>query len=128
MSNFWCNLRWGQRSAARMIVVTLVAVLPLGLLGAVFPAPAQAATLRTWERLAGCESGGRWHINTGNGYYGGLQMDVGFQSRYGSEFLRRYGTADRWPRWAQLQAAARAYRDGRGFTPWPNTARACGLL
>lgn len=71
---------------------------------------------------------GAWDANTGNGYYGGLQMDVGFQSLYGGDYLRKYGTADRWPVWAQLDAAARAYRSGRGFGPWPNTARACGLL
>jgi Transglycosylase-like domain len=71
---------------------------------------------------------GAWSSNTGNGYYGGLQMDIGFQSAYGREFLRRWGTADRWPAWAQVAAAARAYRSGRGFSPWPNTARACGLL
>jgi hypothetical protein len=71
---------------------------------------------------------GAWNANTGNGYYGGLQMDVSFQSRYGSDFLRRWGTADGWPAWAQIQAAVRAYQSGRGFGPWPNTARACGLL
>ena len=71
---------------------------------------------------------GAWTSNTGNGYYGGLQMDVPFQARYGGDFLARWGTADNWPVWAQIQAAADAYRSGRGFTPWPNTARACGLL
>jgi hypothetical protein len=71
---------------------------------------------------------GSWTANTGNGYYGGLQMDVSFQARYGPEYLRRWGTADRWPAWAQVVAASRAYRSGRGFWPWPNTARACGLL
>jgi hypothetical protein len=71
---------------------------------------------------------GAWNSNTGNGYYGGLQMDMPFQGRYGTDFLQRWGTADNWPVWAQLQAAARAYQSGRGFSPWPNTARACGLL
>jgi len=47
---------------------------------------------------------------------------------YGSEFVGRWGTADNWPAWAQLEAAARAHDSGRGFTPWPNTARFCGLL
>jgi hypothetical protein len=69
-----------------------------------------------------------WNANTGNGYYGGLQMDLPFQARYGARYLGRYGTADRWPVWAQLDAAVKAYRSGRGFWPWPNTARACGLL
>jgi hypothetical protein len=71
---------------------------------------------------------GAWTANTGNGYYGGLQMDRPFQSRYGADYVRRWGTADNWPAWAQLIAAVRAYRSGRGFGPWPNTARACGLL
>ncbi len=51
-----------------------------------------------------------------------------FQSRYASDFVGRWGTADNWPAWAQLEAAARAHDSGRGFTPWPNTARFCGLL
>lgn len=71
---------------------------------------------------------GPWNANTGNGYYGGLQMDLSFQASYGAEFLRRWGTADSWPAWAQLQTAARAFQSGRGFYPWPNTARACGLI
>lgn len=69
-----------------------------------------------------------WSANTGNGYYGGLQMDSSFMSRYGADFLRRFGTADRWPAWAQVEVGVRAYRSGRGFWPWPNTARICGLL
>ena len=43
-------------------------------------------------------------------------------------FLRRWGTADHWPAWAQIATSVRAYQAGRGFWPWPNTARACGLL
>jgi hypothetical protein len=70
---------------------------------------------------------GKWTANTGNGYYGGLQMDMKFQVTYGSAFLVRWGTADNWPVWAQVVVARRAYGNGRGFTPWPNTARACGL-
>ena len=61
-------------------------------------------------------------------YYGGLQMDLGFQRRYGAYLLRTKGTADRWTPLEQMWVAERAYRSGRGFSPWPNTARACGLL
>jgi hypothetical protein len=71
---------------------------------------------------------GGWSDNTGNGYYGGLQMDWTFMRHYGAGYLSRWGTADRWPPWAQLRAAARAYNSGRGFWPWPHTAAACGLL
>jgi hypothetical protein len=71
---------------------------------------------------------GPWNANTGNGYYGGLQMDTAFQRAYGAELLRRKGLAHRWRPIEQIWVAERAYRSGRGFNPWPNTARACGLL
>ena len=61
-------------------------------------------------------------------YYGGLQMDLQFQRQYAPELLRKKGTADNWTRLEQIWVAERAYRSGRGFTPWPNTARFCGLL
>ena len=74
-----------------------------------------------------------WDVNTGNGYAGGLQFDYDFQRTYGAEFLRRWGTADNWPPRVQMAVAQRAH-DGyngygpRGYTPWPTTARYCGLL
>ena len=61
-------------------------------------------------------------------YYGGLQMDLSFQQRYGATLLRRKGTADRWTPLEQMWVAERAHRAGRGFYPWPNTARYCGLI
>ena len=61
-------------------------------------------------------------------YYGGLQMDLGFQQRYGGALLRRKGTADHWTPLEQIWTAERALRSGRGFYPWPNTARYCGLI
>ena len=70
---------------------------------------------------------GPWNANTGNGYYGGLQMDVAFQRAYGPDLLRRKGLAHRWTALEQIWVAERAYRSGRGFSPWPNTARYCGL-
>jgi Transglycosylase-like domain len=70
---------------------------------------------------------GDWNANTGNGYYGGLQMDYDFMQAYGGEFLQRWGTADNWPVWAQVTAANRA-KYSYGYSPWPNTARMCGLL
>ena len=69
-----------------------------------------------------------WRTRTGNGYYGGLQMDIEFQRIYGADLLRRKGTADRWSPIEQIWVAERAYRSGRGFHPWPNTARSCGLI
>lgn len=69
-----------------------------------------------------------WATRTGNGYYGGLQMDISFQRTYGRELLQRKGTADKWTAAEQMWVAERAYRSGRGFYPWPNTARYCGLI
>jgi hypothetical protein len=71
---------------------------------------------------------GPWTAATGNGYYGGLQMDIVFQQRYGRHLLRRKGTANHWTPLEQIWVAERAHRSGRGFTPWPHTARNCGLL
>jgi Transglycosylase-like domain len=69
-----------------------------------------------------------WRTHTGNGYFGGLQMDISFQRTYGRELLRRKGTANKWTPVEQMWVAERAYRSGRGFYPWPNTARYCGLI
>jgi hypothetical protein len=69
-----------------------------------------------------------WATRTGNGFYGGLQMNISFQRTYAPELLRRKGTADRWSALEQIWVAERAYRSGRGFYPWPNTARYCGLI
>jgi hypothetical protein len=69
-----------------------------------------------------------WRTRTGNGFFGGLQMDLAFQRRYGLDLFRRKGTADRWTAIEQIWVAERAYRSGRGFYPWPRTARSCGLI
>jgi hypothetical protein len=86
--------------------------------------------LRAWICIHRHERhpGQGWASRTGNGYFGGLQMDLAFQRTYGPELLRKKGTADRWTAIEQIWVAERAYRSGRGFHPWPNTARYCGLL
>jgi len=70
---------------------------------------------------------GAWNDPNGP-YYGGLQMDMSFQQEYGAPLLRRKGTADHWTPLEQIWVAERAYHSGRGFYPWPNTARWCGLI
>jgi hypothetical protein len=61
-------------------------------------------------------------------YYGGLQMDLAFQRAYGPGLLRHEGTANHWAPYEQMWVAERALRAGRGFHPWPLTARRCGLI
>ena len=68
-----------------------------------------------------------WH-DPNAPYYGGLQMDLSFQAHYAPALLRRKGTADHWTPLEQIWAAERARRSGLGFSPWPNTARLCGVL
>ena len=63
------------------------------------------------------------------GYYGGLQMDWSFMRTYGPDKLARYGGRDAryWAPADQLAVAMRAVRT-RGYYPWPNSARACGII
>ena len=69
---------------------------------------------------------GSWR-DAGGPYYGGLQMDVGFQQTYGGWLYRAKGTADHWAPLEQIWTAERAV-GSIGFSPWPNTARMCGVL
>jgi hypothetical protein len=69
---------------------------------------------------------GSWS-DSGAPFWGGLQMNYGFQATYGSWLLRTKGTADHWTPLEQIWVAERAARS-RGFYPWPNTARSCGLI
>ena len=69
---------------------------------------------------------GSW-TDTGEPYYGGLQMDRGFQRTYGGSLYARKGTADHWTPIEQIWVAEKAL-ESRGYWPWPNTARYCGLL
>ena len=54
-------------------------------------------------------------------------MDLGFQQIYARNLLRTKGTADHWTPLEQIWTAEKAVRS-RGFYPWPNTARDCGLI
>jgi hypothetical protein len=68
-----------------------------------------------WDRIAMCESSGRWNINTGNGYYGGLQFDRStWLSVNGDDFAPR---ADLATRAEQITVANRLYAQ-RGLQPW----------
>jgi hypothetical protein len=69
---------------------------------------------------------GSW-TDTGEPYYGGLQMDRGFQQTYGGRLYATKGTADHWTPIEQIWVAEKALKS-RGYWPWPNTARYCGLL
>jgi hypothetical protein len=71
---------------------------------------------------------GAWN-DSGDPYWGGLQMGRGFMLAYGRDMIARHhgGRADEWSPAEQIVVAERAYAS-RGFAPWPNTARSCGVL
>lgn len=79
--------------------------------------------LRDWLCIHRYE--GSW-ADPGSPYWGGLQMDLSFQQTYGGWLLSHKGTADHWSALEQIWVAVRASRS-RGFSPWPNTARDCGV-
>jgi resuscitation-promoting factor RpfA len=85
--------------------------------------PAQAATT-VWDRLAKCESGNRWHISTGNGYYGGLQFSSSTWKAFGG---RKYGSQAHKATKAEQIAIARRVLAGQGPGAWPTCSRRAGL-
>ena len=77
-----------------------------------------------WDRLARCESGGNWAINSGNGYYGGLQFDVATWSAYGgTKYAARPDLATR----EEQIVVGEALYAKRGFQPWPSCRVKLGL-
>ncbi|OLT09261.1 hypothetical protein BJF78_31035 [Pseudonocardia sp. CNS-139] len=78
-----------------------------------------------WDRLANCESTGNWEINTGNGYYGGLQFDAGTWRAYdGTDYAALPHQASREE---QIAVATRVRDDRGGYGAWPACARKLGL-
>jgi len=69
-----------------------------------------------WDAIAGCEAGGNWAINTGNGYYGGVQFDQGTWERNGG--LRFAPRADLASRDEQI-TIAEVTRERQGWGAWP---------
>jgi len=78
-----------------------------------------------WDALARCESGGNWSINTGNGFYGGLQFTSGTWLAYGGgQYAPRADLATR----EQQIAIATKVRDARGgYGDWPACSAKLGL-
>ncbi|HET7320830.1 MAG TPA: transglycosylase family protein [Candidatus Saccharimonadales bacterium] len=77
-----------------------------------------------WDELAQCESGGNWAINTGNGFYGGVQFDYNtWLSNGGGAYAERADLATR----DQQIAIASKVQAARGWSPWPACASKLGL-
>jgi LysM repeat protein len=81
---------------------------------------ASAATAAEWDAVAQCESGGNWSINTGNGYYGGLQFSASTWAAYGG--TQYAATADQASKAQQIEIAEKVLA-GQGKGAWPH----CGV-
>ena len=80
------------------------------------PASAAQASSVNWDAIAQCESGGNWSINTGNGFYGGLQFTKGTWRAYGG--TKYASTANKASRSEQIAIAEKVLR-GQGIGAWP---------
>jgi LysM repeat protein len=105
------------RSLLRLAVAGAVAVgAPFAVAGT-----ANAAPDSVWDELAQCESSGNWHINTGNGYYGGLQFNPTTWRAFGGSGMPH--TASK----AEQIAVAERTLAAQGWNAWPSCSRQLGL-
>jgi LysM repeat protein len=107
------------RTIARTAIAGAVAGAPL-----LIAAPAaHAAASGTWDKVAQCESGGRWNVNTGNGYHGGLQFAPSTWKGFGGgEFAASAHQATR----AQQIVVAERVLAAQGWGAWPVCSRKAG--
>lgn len=108
----------------RKTLSVLAALIGLTVAGIATADTAAAATAAQWNALARCESGGDWHINSGNGYFGGLQFSQGTWIAHGGK--RFAPRADLATRQQQIAIASRVAAI-QGWRAWPVCAPKAGL-
>ncbi|MEV6210899.1 transglycosylase family protein [Kitasatospora sp. NPDC051914] len=87
-------------------------------------AGAHAAPVSIWDKVAQCESGGNWKINTGNGYYGGLQFSARTWKGFGGA---RYAPLAHQASKSQQIAVAEKVLASQGPNAWPVCSKRAGL-
>jgi hypothetical protein len=113
-----------QTNTGRTVAKVAVTGAIIGTAGAAFAGTANAAPDNDWDRLAHCESGGNWAINTGNGFQGGLQFSPGtWTANGGGEFAATANHANR----EQQMAVAERVLARQGWGAWPSCSSALGL-
>jgi uncharacterized protein YabE (DUF348 family) len=90
--------------------------------GTAAPTTNYASGNTVWDQLAECESGGNWAINTGNGYYGGLQFNLSTWQAYGGTGLPSENSRE-----TQIAVATRLRDATGGYGSWPGCAASLGL-
>jgi nucleoid-associated protein YgaU len=106
-----------RRAATVAATAGVAAVAPL-----LASAPAHADSVN-WDAIAQCESGNNWSINTGNGFYGGLQFTQGTWNAYGGG--KYASTANRASRSQQIAVAEKVLA-GQGIGAWPVCGKRAG--
>lgn len=107
---------FSARNVARVVVAgSVLAGSQVALAGT-----ANAAPDEVWDRVAKCESGGRWNINTGNGYSGGLQFSPSTWRSHGGK-----GSAANASRAEQIRVAERVLAS-QGWGAWPSCSKKVG--
>ena len=96
----------------------------MGTAGIAFTGTANAAPDSDWDRLAQCEAGGNWGINTGNGFQGGLQFSPSTWNAHGGQ--QYAATANQASREEQI-AVAEKVLDSQGWGAWPSCSSSLGL-
>lgn len=102
-----------------LATIPMAAALTLG--GA---AAANAAPTSSWDAVAECESGGNWSINTGNGYYGGLQFSQQTWTGFGGG--QYAATADQASKSQQIAVAEKVLAT-QGWGAWPSCSVSAGV-
>jgi LysM repeat protein len=106
----------------RLIGVLAALALSLGLVALAAPPASAASTV--WDKVARCESGGNWKINTGNGYYGGLQFSSQTWRGFGGG---KYASKANKATKGEQIAIARRVLAGQGAGAWATCGRRAGL-
>ena len=107
----------------RIVGVIAAVALAFGI-SAATAGPADAASKTVWDKVAKCESGGRWHINTGNGFYGGLQFSVATWKAHGG---KKYASKAHKASKAEQIAIARRVLASQGPGAWPHCGKKAHL-
>ncbi|WP_327693909.1 LysM peptidoglycan-binding domain-containing protein [Streptomyces sp. NBC_00459] len=116
-----CADSYTRKTRKTAVLAGAALLAPLGLLAAT--GNAAAADSGVWDRIAQCESGGNWHINTGNGYYGGLQFSASTWRAYGGTAYA--ATADGASRSQQIAVATKV-QGAQGWGAWPTCSARAG--
>ena len=113
-----------QTNTGRTVAKVAVSTAIMGGAGVALAGHAAAAPDSEWDRLAQCESGGNWGINTGNGFQGGLQFS---QSTWAAHGGTQYAnSANQASREQQISVAEKVLAT-QGWGAWPSCSSSLGL-